>query len=245
MGELGDREKRAFIDQLSSVSAEFQSAPASSGKVRSLFRNPLPWLLAAAAILLLLILVFRPQEEAASAPMAKEQRDSIPENAPGLASEEPATEPSTPEETPPQKESLEVFPEEELIAAADPTDFTPNSYLDPLVNRNVRSEYPEVRGESSYQIQDSLLTILGWLEELPPNVESWGVFLYSNRDEDYLEGKALLIEPIQWRPDAKEEGKFIFSSSHAIALTPGRYYYFFADLEEEEPIWVGSLVIDP
>lgn len=239
--ELGDQEKQVFVAQLNDIAAGFSDESESKTVVRPLFQRPATWVLAAAAIILILLLIFGPSGKEATLPMAVERPDSVQEQVETLVEITPEEEPVPPESSPIPDISEPVQPEE-MIAAVDPVDMAPHPYLDPLVNRSIRSGDPEFAGECVYEMDGSLL-LTGTVEGLETAPDSWGLFLYSNKEADYLEGNAIFIEPIELLPGEAEE--FSFSEFYSIDLEPGRYYFFLADLEEEEPIWTGTFVVNP
>ena len=239
--ELGDQEKQAFVAQLADIASGFSDESESKTVVRPLFQRPATWVLAAAAVLLILLLVFGPSGKEATLPMAVERPDSIPEQVENLVEATPEDEPVEPESSP-IPDISEPIQQEEMIAAVDPADMALHPYLDPLVNRSIRSGEPEFAGECVYEMDGSLL-LTGTVEGLEAAPDSWGFFLYSNKEADYLEGNSLLIEPIELLPG--EGAELSFSEFYSIDLEPGRYYFFLADLEEEEPIWTGTFVVEP
>ena len=239
--ELGDQEKQAFVSQLAGVASGFSDESESETVVRPLFQRPATWVLAAAAVIILLLLIFGPSGKKATLPLAVERPDSIQDQVENLVEVTPEEELVQPESSP-IPDISEPIQQEEMIAAVDPADMAPHPYLDPLVNRGIRSGDPEFEGECVYEIDGSLL-LTGTVEGLVTAPDSWGFFLYSNKEADYLEGNSLLIESIELLPG--EGAALSFSEFYSIDLEPGRYYFFLADLEDEEPIWTGTFVVNP
>ena len=143
-----------------------------------------------------------------------------------------------------------VEEKKDLIAGPDPSDFVANPYLEPLTRSNTRGkkyqfEITSPKGDTAtLEVRNGkkILKIEGQIStEASPLEEKFIYYLYSNKEEDYLNEKPILENPLNLAP--VNDTLFSFRINTLPDIPAGLYYYLIALEKQDEPLFVGKLIV--
>ncbi|MCB0586983.1 MAG: hypothetical protein KDD06_16885 [Phaeodactylibacter sp.] len=136
------------------------------------------------------------------------------------------------------------------VAQANPADFAPNPYFEGLMNGTVRGEGLRFSAVNA-RVENGQFILQGQVRKPAAEERSLAVFVYSNKEQDYIDGNVLLRFPLNLQPDMEVEPvltpageelqAFDFTVAERVTWRPGLYYYFLAWEQEEEPLYIGTV----
>lgn len=251
--EFGDREKQEFIKELDVLGDRHFNPPPDPGKRG---RNWNYWLgggfLVAIVIAIWLYQSFSTPVPDQPVPEVLTPSAPTEESAPPVVLPEEQPTSTEPEVTPRAAPSAprRDKPGERPIAQADPADLTPNPYLEALIGSNVRGGAPEFSGIEA-RFNQKQFVLEGQVKRPAEDTGSLLVFVYSNKEQDFLDGKYLSrflldLTPLPaGEPERSATGALLqsarFSLAQSVGWKPGLYYYFIAREDEAEPLYTGKI----
>lgn len=250
--EFGDREKQDFINELDALGDRYfgpDEAPPKKGRNRRLFLGIALLVMAGIGLLWLLSPAPAPEEDQPESeifvPPSPVEDGSAPIKLPEeqTPTDEPATAPQEP--TAPQPERTP-----RPIAQADPADLTPNPYLEDLINSNLRGNELQF-SEVEARLNAGRFRLEGQVQKRPADEDRLAIFLYSNKEQDFLDGNPLArltldLEPVPTAEEARNAAgeilqTFRFAVEEKASWKPGLYYYFIARESDAEPLYTGKI----